>query len=157
MPDPIPAAPIEQAVVDYLAAVLGRIATANGYRTAAGSAVWTDEPEFAPEGATTDRVRLLLVDEDIAPRGAHAYTLTLRILARTYADREHTAYPRRQARAVLADIRQAMDTIDLMDADAPVGVEAVRFGGSRIPERELGDNWLWPEATYTIDFSQRAP
>lgn len=148
--------PIEQAVVDYLAAKLGQIRTANGYRTNAGLSVWSDEPEFQPEGPETDALRLLLVDAEIAAREAHAWTLTLRIRARTYCDRERTPYPRRLAREVLADVRQAMGAIDLMEAAAPVGVEAVRFAGSQIPEREPGDNWLYPEATYSIDFSHRA-
>ena len=150
------APPIEQAALEYLRAVCAGITTAAGYRTNAGLSVWIDEPEFAPEQADTDALRTVLLDERIDPRGAHQYSLIVVVRGRVYCERERTPYPRALCRAWLADIRQAMAAADPMDDRYPIGVERITFQGSTIPEREPQSNWLYPEATYALDFANRA-
>lgn len=148
--------PIEQAALEYLQAVCAGITTAAGYRTNAGLSVWIDEPEFAPESADTDAIRTVLLDERTDLRAMHQFTLIVIVRGRVYCERERTPYPRALCRDWLADIRQAMAAADPMADAYPIGMERISFQGSTIPEREPQSNWLYPEATYALDFSNRA-
>ncbi len=146
--------PIDQLVVDEITALLGDIATANGYHTNAGLHVAVDEERGdKPQSAillevldTGER----LTEQKLKKRSG---VLTVAVNIRVPYDVDDYPSPRRAARLALADVRKAIATIN--QTQWITGVTGVAIGGRVIRNREDGANSVIASIDINVTFTEQ--
>lgn len=144
--------PIDTQVITALVALLATISIANGYRTDAGAHVFAEESEneIPPDAIA---IELVDVDESLASQGLKKRSATLSIRADVLVPFDPNSAPRETARAVLADIRQAVATINATHWLA--GVTSVELGGRRIPPRTEGSQYVEASLDLRVSYTEQ--
>lgn len=143
--------PLDQQIVDALAALLKQVRKGNGYRTDAGQFVMTEETR-EPIPAEAMSVEILDITEQLQDqrikRRLALLSMDLRVLLPIEA-----VNPRTTMRAVLADLRQAIATINDVPAWLP-GVTRVDLGGRSIPTRTDGSQYLEASLELRVTYNE---
>lgn len=145
------AAPTDHQVVTALADLLRGITVANGYRTDAGEFVFTEESEDEIAGDAI-AIELVDVDESLSAQKLKQRAATLNLRVDVLIPMS-LGTPRAQARAVLADVRAAVATINA--SHWLPGVTSVELGGRRIPPRVEGSQYIEASLDMRVSYTEQ--
>lgn len=146
------AEPLDHQIVSEIARLLRRISVANGFRTDAGAQV-VDEDDH-PNYDMTKVVLEVIDDEESAEyQTCVRRRAELHLNIAVYSPGVAVTQPmRRDARRVLADIRQALG--DSTQHQFPAGVLGLEIGGRTFFTREDGSRLFRPELKARVIFRE---
>lgn len=144
--------PLDHQIVAEVSRLLRRIRVANGFRTDAGEQVLDDD-----DHAEIDESKIVLEvlddDEEAEYQNCKRRRANLQLtIAVFYPAAEVDQKLRRDARRVLADIRQALG--DPAQHQFPVGVTGLEIGGRAMFTREAGSRYFRPELKARVTFHE---
>lgn len=146
------AEPLDHQIVHEVARLLRDIRIANGYRTDAGQYVLSEENhDETPEDAIV--LEVLDDEEDADYQNCKRRKAQLQLtIAVSYPAGEVDQALRRDARRVLADIRQALGDPDRHRF--PIGVTGLELAGRSMFIRESGSRYFRPELKARVTFNE---
>lgn len=146
------AEPLDDQIVQEVARLLRGIRVANGYRTDAGLYVLDEENhDEMPDDAIV--LEVLDDEEDADYQNCRRRKAILQVtVAVNYPAGELDQAMRRDARRVLADIRQALG--DPAQYQFPAGVTGLELGGRTMFVREAGSRYFRPELKARVTFHE---
>lgn len=146
------AEPLDGQIVAEISRLLARISIANGFRTDAGQYVLSEESHTdIPETATV--LEVLDDDEDAGYQNCqHRRGFLNLTIAVNYPAGTVTQALRRDARRILADVRQALGQRELHQF--PAGVLGLEIAGRSMFIREAGSRYFRPEVKARASFTE---